>query len=190
MEELHRIVKARMGHDVLFGYPHVLRVMQNAVFLAEQKGANKSLVKTAALLHDIAFDGKNVVTHAQESSISASEILKQMDVSADRRKAVSDMIRKHDFRVWEKEGMPSTLEEKIMSDAENMERCSPQGMIKFVILASRMPTYRDSSDILLSASKFINKAYGSLFFEESKEKAKQGYEAAKTFMELLAKTIS
>ncbi len=190
MEELHKIVKAKLGHDVLFGYPHVLRVVDNAVFLAEAKGANKVLVRMAALLHDIAFDGKNVVTHAEESAIKAGEILKQLNVSADRRQAVANMIRKHDFRVWGKEGMPSTLEEKIISDAENIERCSPHGMIKFIILASRLPSYKDSSDILHSASKFVNKAFGSLFFEESKAKARENYELAKAFMESIAKNIS
>ena len=189
MEELHRIVRARMGHDVLFGYPHALRVVDNAVFLAERKGANKVLVRMAALLHDIAFDGKNIVSHAEESAIKAMDVLKQLDVSADKRQAISSMIRKHDFRVWEKEGMPSTLEEKIISDAENMERSSPQGLIKFIVLASRMPAYRDSSDILHSASRFINKAYGSLFFEESKEQAKKGFELAKRFMEELARNV-
>jgi HD superfamily phosphodiesterase len=190
MEELHRIVRAKMGHDILFGYPHVLRVMDNAAFLAEAKGANKILVKMAALLHDIAFDGKNIVTHAEESAVRASEVLKQLNVSADRRQAIANMIRKHDFRVWEKEGMPSTLEEKIISDAENIERCSPQGMIKFIILASKLPAYRDSSDILHSASKFINKAFGSLFFEESRSRARENYNLAKAFMETLAKNIS
>ena len=190
MDELHRIVKARMGHDVLFGYPHAIRVLQNAEFLAELKGANKTLVRIAALLHDIAFDGKNVVTHAEESAVKANEILKRMNVSADRREAVARMIRRHDFRVWKREGMPETLEEKIISDAENIERCGPQGMVKFLITASRLPTYNDSADMLYSASKHVNKAFGSFFFKESKAKAREGYELTRQFMEMLAKKVS
>ena len=190
MERLHLIVKAKLGHDVLFGYPHALRVAQNAEFLAEARGANRTLVKMASLLHDIAFDGKNVVTHASESAVKAMDILKQLNVSADRRQAIANMIRKHDFRTWQKEGVPSTLEEKIISDAENIERCSPQGLVKFVMMASKMPAYKDSSDILHSASKFINKAFGSLFFEESKDMARENYNLAKEFMEVLAKNVS
>ncbi len=190
MEELHRIVKARLGHDALFGYPHALRVMELAEEIAESVGANKTIVRVAALLHDVAFDGKNVMTHAEESAVAAERILKDLSVSADRRAAICSAIKKHDFRVWAQEGMPESLEERVVSDAENVERCSPHGLIKFIITASRLPTYRDSADILRNASKFISRAYGSLFFERSKELAKESHELAKKFLEEVAKAIS
>ncbi len=190
MEELHRIVKARLGHDILFGYPHALRVMENAEHIAERVEVNKNIVRIASLLHDIAFDGKNVVSHAEESAIAADKILKELGIPSDKRIAIMNTIRKHDFRVWEREGEPKTNEEKVVSDAENIERCSPQGLVKFIIIASKLPTYKDSGDIIRAASKFINKAYASLFFEVSKERAKESFEASKGFLEMLVHNVS
>ncbi len=190
IEDLRKKVKAMMGNDPVFGYPHVERVVQNAKLLADMIGGNEFIVECAALLHDIGYDGKNMPTHAEEGAIKAGDILRELGFTADVRERIMKCVLRHDYNVWVRTGKPATIEEKIISDAENLERCSPQGIIKFVIYASRTPSYKDAGDILRAASNYVFKAFNSLFFEESRKLALKNRERCKEFLEEIATNVS
>jgi len=108
-------------HDLL----HVKRVVKNALFLAEEEGADAEVVEAAAWLHDLGrpFESETGECHAVESARIARELL----ASHPKRDAIVHCIECHRFSRGPE---PDTLEGKILQDADRLDALGAVGIAR------------------------------------------------------------
>ena len=169
IEKAQDFVLKKRGEDILFGYPHAEKVRMNSLYLSESLGGNAHLVQLASLLHDVAFDGKNLSAHAIESANEAKIFLRSVSYPEEEMNKVMMIIKKHDSRIWRDNFRPETLEEKIVSDAENLERLTPMGIIKHVVICKNIGY--TSKETLTSTLAYYEHNKDKLFFDASKNKS-------------------
>lgn len=99
------------SHD----FDHILRVTALAERIARAEGADLAIVRTAALLHDVA-ESRGRADHHRVSAARAREILR--DQPAGFVDAVAHAIEAHRFRVGP---TPATLEAQVVFDADKLD---------------------------------------------------------------------
>ena len=121
------------GHD----YDHTLRVMKNAeMLLKEHPGADGTILRFAALLHDCArpeeHASKGAVCHAKRGAEIAWELLKKENLPLEFCQAVSEVVRTHRYR----DGiLPQTPEGKIVFDADKLDSLGAVGLGRAFLFA-------------------------------------------------------
>jgi len=110
------------GADPVHDYQHILRVYRMAERLAQAEGADLSVVRAAALLHDAegtAPGGSARATHHFSSAEFAAEVLRAEGWPAERIAAVQHCIRAHRYR--DTREPPATIEAKVIFDADKLD---------------------------------------------------------------------
>ncbi len=131
--ELYR--DADSGHD----FDHILRVLLVAERLAEEEGADREIVRAAVLLHDIArleedrADDPNL-DHAEMAASYAHRFLRAKGASDEFANRVADAIASHRFRGTRR---PTTLEAKILFDADKLDALGAIGVARSYAIAGR-----------------------------------------------------
>ncbi|MGD0510515.1 MAG: HD domain-containing protein [Candidatus Micrarchaeaceae archaeon] len=114
------------GHD----WWHILRVRNNAMKIASgEKEANLFVVELAALLHDIA-DWKFHGGDTKASSRAAEEWLKKQNVDAATITEICKAIDEVSFKGAGVKTVPSTLEGKIVQDADRLDAMGAIGIAR------------------------------------------------------------
>ena len=131
---------APVCHD----FSHVLRVLQNAKIIGEKESlkneVNMDVVIMAALLHDIArpeeIASKGEVCHAAAGAAQVPTYLKLCGITDPKIvMAVSNCVLKHRFR----NGItPTTIEEKIIYDADKLDAIGAIGIGRAFHFAGRI----------------------------------------------------
>jgi uncharacterized protein len=110
------------AHDPVHGFDHVLRVVRMAERLADEVGADREIVRAAALLHDAAGahpeSGDARLDHEHESAGVARRVLTDEGWPEARIQAVEHCIRAHRFRGHDR---PQTLEAQVLFDADKLD---------------------------------------------------------------------
>jgi uncharacterized protein len=124
------IEKARQhyeGADAVHDFDHVLRVLALAERLAVEEGADLEVVRTAALLHDVArgWGDRMITDHAQEGAEFARCLLEGQP--PERVEAVAHAIAAHRFRSGP---APQTLEARILHDADKLDAIGAIGVAR------------------------------------------------------------
>lgn len=130
IDSLRKHVEKIMGSDSAHDFEHVMRVFKNAENICKNEKANKKLVLSAALLHDIVSYPKSDKRSKQssvESAKKAEKILKKFSFSEDEINIVSDAIRDHSFS---QDKIPETLEGKILQDADRLDAVGAIGIAR------------------------------------------------------------
>ena len=126
-KEVKKIVaKNDPAHD----FEHILRVYKNAEKICKTEKANKKLVLSAVLLHDIVSfpkSDKRSKTASLKSAIKAKKILKRFNFSMIEIKIIVDAIESHSFS---KNKKPKTLEGKILQDADRLDALGSIGIAR------------------------------------------------------------
>ncbi len=118
------------GHD----FDHVLRVTALAERIAAAEGADRTVVRTAALLHDIGeSQGRN--NHHLVGAEMARSLLH--DAPPEFAEAVAHAIEAHRFRA---EPVPHTLEAQILSDADKLDAIGAIGIARVFAYAGARGT--------------------------------------------------
>jgi uncharacterized protein len=124
-------------NDPVHDFAHVLRVLALAERLAEQEGADREIVRTAVLLHDISRTGDdnhnqgfalNVAQeedHAMGAAHRAREILRGS--SPEFVDAVVHAIEAHRYR---NAIVPQTIEAKVVFDADKLDAIGAIGIAR------------------------------------------------------------
>jgi uncharacterized protein len=112
------------GAEAVHDWGHVLRVLALAERMAEAEGADAEIVRTAALLHDIARDGSQG-DHALAGAETARRLL--AGHPAEKVEAVAHAIAAHRFRSGP---APQTLEAKIVHDADKLDAIGAVGVAR------------------------------------------------------------
>ncbi len=125
IDQAKRLYENDSAHD----FDHVLRVLANAKHIGQIEGANMDILRTAALLHDIARPEQNRTgkDHAIEGARCAKEILGATGQPKDFVDAVCHAIATHRFR---SNTPPQTLEAKILYDADKLDSIGAVGIAR------------------------------------------------------------
>lgn len=112
------------GHD----WWHILRVYNNAVSIAEKEGeCDIFVIKLASLLHDIA-DWKFHDGNLDKGSEISEEFLSGLNVDKNTIIHVSDIIKNISFKGANVKNTISTLEGKIVQDADRLDAIGAIGI--------------------------------------------------------------
>ncbi len=176
---------------------HVRRVLNNALAIArDESGVNWDVLIAAALLHDISrpeqlADPK--VDHAAHGADKAHAFLLQNGFSAEFSAHVRSCIRTHRFRKTEP---PSTLEAKILFDADKLDVAGAIGIARTLEYNGETgrPIYTrddegvisdgtgDKADSFFREYKFkLEGIYGHFLTRRGAELAAQRQQAARDF---------
>lgn len=133
------------GHD----FDHVLRVTALAERIARAEGAGLAVVRTAALLHDIA-ESEGRSDHHLRGAARARVILAGQDPAF--VEAVAHAIEAHRYRV---DPAPRTLEAQVLSDADKLDAIGAVGVARVFAYAGARgtPLWRVSGQAILDAGE-------------------------------------
>jgi uncharacterized protein len=118
------------------GFDHVLRVTALAERIARAEGADLEIVRTAALLHDIAADGPHRANHHIVGGYRAREILLALGNPPERVQAVAHCIQSHRFR--KPEHAPQTLEAQCVFDADKLDAIGAVGIARAFVFGCEL----------------------------------------------------
>lgn len=130
IDSLKKEVEGMMDNDSAHDFEHIMRVCKNAEKICKKEKANKKLVLSAALLHDIVSYPKSDSRSKQssiESAQKSKKILKKLSFSEDEIRIISDAIRDHSFS---QNKTPRTLEGKILQDADRLDAIGAIGIAR------------------------------------------------------------
>jgi len=122
--------KLMRQHDSAHNFDHIMRVYKNAQMLCKGEKANKKLVLSAVLLHDIISYPKSHKTSklsSTKSAILAQKILKKHNFTVQEIQLVSDAINNHSYS---KNKTPKTIEGKILQDADRLDAIGAIGIVR------------------------------------------------------------
>ena len=127
MIDLEKARQYYQGADAIHDFDHVLRVLALAERLARAEGADQEIVRTAALLHDMARGhGDRMATdHAQAGAEAARQILAGHPPG--KIEAVAHAIAAHRFRTGP---APQSLEAKVLHDADKLDAIGAIGIAR------------------------------------------------------------
>ncbi len=111
------------------GFSHALRVLGNAMAIAEREGGDKLVLALAAVLHDVSY-GREVderLDHGEEGAREAYRLLLEAGYSRELAERVADVIREHRFSSRAK---PSSLESAILQDADRLDAIGAIGIAR------------------------------------------------------------
>jgi uncharacterized protein len=140
--------------DAAHDFDHVLRVTRLAERIAEAEGADVTVARLAALLHDVSIadageDGRK--GHHFAAAAFARELLSERGMEPERVANVVHCIEAHRFR--DRSVQPQTLEAKCLYDADKLDSIGAIGVGRAFAFAG---------------------AYGSRLWNESQQEAEAG----------------
>jgi uncharacterized protein len=127
-------------NDPVHGFDHILRVLQVADILASSEGADREIVRAAALLHDAQgdlpreTDDQQRQHHHITSLDFAAQILQAEDWDEDKILAVQHCIRSHRFR--DTSVQPQTIEAQVLFDADKLDAIGAVGVARAIAYAA------------------------------------------------------
>ena len=160
--------------EEIHGFQHVERVYNMCIRIGKELDANLSVLKIAALLHDIgrinerkSLDKKN---HAEISAEMALEFLdsNNFNLSKDDINNVIHAIRTHSFSMKLK---PETLEAKILSDADKLDAIGAIGIYRTI--GFTIKNKGGIEQVIKHLESKIMKLKDRMYLDTSKEIAKE-----------------
>lgn len=105
------------GHD----FEHVLRVYKNAQDILKHEGnADSEIVLLAAILHDV--DDSKLVKDKDPEYQNAKKFLQGQNISSSQIEKITDIIATVSMQAYLSGNRPSTLEAKIVFDADKLDQ--------------------------------------------------------------------
>jgi uncharacterized protein len=173
------------GGGEAHGFPHTVRVLCNALRLAEkleERGETVDLevLAAAALLHDVGrgFEEELGVHHAILSSIVARIILPGLGFDPGRVERVAKAILEHSFSIG---GRPSSLESCLLSDADKLDALGAIGFYRLVETGASMG--RTAVDSLAHYWEKLEKLPQLMCTEEARREALERLEKLRMIVE-------
>jgi len=117
------------GQDPAHDWEHNLRVIGMCERIGREEGAQMTILRLAALLHDIgrAEERRTGECHAEISARCAGELLQVEGMEPEKITKIQATILAHRFR---KERPPVSLEEKILFDADKLDSIGAIGVAR------------------------------------------------------------
>ncbi len=140
--------------DPVHGFSHILRVYRLCERIGRQENADLTIVRAAALLHDVEGDVDVREEHHLAAARFAEKTLIKEGWTEEAIKAVVHCVRAHRFR--DDSEKPQTLEAQVLFDADKIDAIGAVGVARAVAYAVRagMDVYAPPSDLYLSSGKY------------------------------------
>jgi len=119
--------------DPTHGFAHIQRVYDLSNALSREEGARWEIVRAAVLLHDVHPGDEDREGHHLNSASFARQILEKEGWLEEDISAVEHCIRAHRYR--DREVQPTTLEAKVMFDADKLDAIGAIGVMRAVAYA-------------------------------------------------------
>ncbi|MDD1966040.1 HD domain-containing protein [Pseudomonas putida] len=129
--------RADGSHDV----SHLHRVWSNVCAIRDKEGGDHQILLAATLLHDCVAVEKNSPFRASASRLAAakaSELLAEMGWDEERTQAVAHAIEAHSYSA---NITPTTLEAKILQDADRLDAIGMVGVARLFYVSGRMGSH-------------------------------------------------
>lgn len=165
-KDLYKIVEKRVkdrkgAHD----FSHFLRVRNIALKIADAEKADREIVEAMALLHDlIRYEDEREENSVEDTLKEAGKILKELDMTDKMARIILDGIKSHSLHSkTHKE--PSTLEAKILFDADKIDSVGEIGIARwFMTVGNRNISVKEAAMIYLKTlEKQERKMKGKLY---------------------------
>src|SRR5690349_1779816 len=143
MESIRKLAEEAAAADPAHDFTHSLRVLANALKIADSEGGDREVLEAAAFLHDIANLPKNhPESHlsSERSAAHAEQILRDYGFSEEKIAKAKDAILCHSFS----RGLtPQTLEGRIFQDADRLDALGAIGIARTFAVggATNRPLY-------------------------------------------------
>lgn len=133
MEADHYLTEEEARHlyatgDSAHDFDHVLRVTYLATQIASCEGADVTVVRLAALLHDVSITGSGRREHHLAAADFAGELLTSRGLGTKRTASVVHCIEAHRFR--NRTVQPATLEAQCLYDADKLDSIGAIGVAR------------------------------------------------------------
>jgi putative nucleotidyltransferase with HDIG domain len=112
-----------------YRWQHTLRVAQFGKVIAENESADVVLVVAACLLHDIAWFDTNADNNREHGRIGAEKAQPFLESLGYNRKQIKSIC--YSIASHVNENNPNTLEAKIVSDADEVDRFGPYRILQW-----------------------------------------------------------
>lgn len=169
------------GHD----YSHVLEVCRLSIEIAQniKPSVDPFILMCGALLHDIGrINAPNGLFHGLDGAARANEILKSYIDNEKVSRQIQEIIVKH---TPESMISPSSPEEKVVFDADTIERLGFMGMVRG--LMGKSGTMEEIIDDRVH-KRLLD--YDKLFFNVSRKMARKAYKETITVSKTLKKDLA
>jgi uncharacterized protein len=152
-----RIKKVLEGRDPAHDFQHIMRVYKNAELIGRREGADMEILLLAVLLHDLVVYPKGSAKtskSADDSADLAEKWLQSYGYPQDKIDRISYCIRTHSYS---KRLVPSTLEGKILQDADRLDALGAIGIARtFSVGGSESRRFYNPVDPLWKSSRELN----------------------------------
>jgi len=201
---LRAVAEARASRDPAHDFLHVLRVTANAERIGRASGADLDVVIPAALLHELwSYPKGHPESHlsGEVCADHAAVVLDDSGCPAARAVSIVTCIREHPFS---RGLVPSTLEGKVMQDADRLDAIGAIGIARCMATCAEMkrPLYspvdpfcqdRVPDDKAWGLDHFYRKLLkipGALHTGAARELARDRLTAMESFLAQLAREIA
>lgn len=185
-------------HDRAHDENHVLRVLYNALEIAETESADMDVLVAACLLHDVARREEAedpAVRHAPAGAVKARAFLLENGFDEAFARRVADCIAVHSFGSGKS---PEKIEEKILFDADKLDATGATGTLRMLLYHGQAgdPLYMVDADGRVSDGKhdtvcnyfyeyhgMIARIEESMLTEKGRELARQRAQTARDMYE-------
>lgn len=144
------------AHDL----SHLQRVWHNVQQIQHKEGGDLEVLLAAVLLHDCVAVEKNSPLRSQASRLAAEKaaaILSQLNWPEHKNAAVAHAIEAHSFSA---NIAPTTLEAKILQDADRLDSLGMLGVARTFYIAGRMgSTLYDPQDPTATSREYDDKRF-------------------------------
>lgn len=152
-----RVKKALEGRDPAHDFLHVMRVYKNAELIGKKEQADMEILLPAVLLHDLVVYPKGsskTSKSADDSADLAEKALRRYGYSQDKIDRISYCIRTHSYS---KRLIPSTLEGKILQDADRLDALGAIGIARtFSVGGSEKRMFYNPADPFWKSRRELN----------------------------------
>jgi uncharacterized protein len=135
---LEEIKQMYEGADPAHDLSHIMRVFKNAQYVGKAEGADMQILLLAVLLHDIGSESKLSKKSSESDALRqkmAEDFLKKKGLDDNAMKSVLYAIEVHRFS---KGLIPSTLEAKILQDADRLDAMGAIGIARVFMTGGAM----------------------------------------------------
>jgi len=162
---------------------HVLRVRKLCLLIGKAEGADLEVLEVAALLHDVGRprEAETGRSHAEIGAEMATSFLSSISFPREKVERVASAIRTHRFS---ERLTPSTLEGKILSDADKLDAMGAIGLARTIAESLRLG--RGLEGTIRHINRKLLRLRGLLYTPTAKRLAQPRHQFLLQFMHQLA----
>ncbi len=177
-------VREKHAHNTGHDYSHIIEVTRRAIEIAQMlpEPVDPFILVCGALFHDLGRVGVSTgAMHGIRGAAFAEQFLKASWIDKETGKKIVRIITRH---TPTSHMPPETTEEKIVYDADTMDRFGWIGILRGI-----MGKTGSIEDIIEKVIAKRSKDYELLIFEESKEIGKEAHENSIFFLNELRRAL-